>query len=164
MTVLAARVDQKLIHGQVTLGWAPFLEIEEIIVADYLALESDLLMDIMALGIHPPVGNISFVSPPKLNELLTEKRKDLRIMVLFRDVAGAGEAINGGLCLTGLNLGNQFYKPSPETLRLADSFFVNDQDLKTLASLAEDGLKIYFQSLPADQPTLFEPSRYRWNR
>jgi mannose/fructose/N-acetylgalactosamine-specific phosphotransferase system component IIB len=164
MTVLTARIDQKLIHGQVTLGWAPFLDIEEIIVADYLALESDLLMDIMALGIQPPVKNASFVSPPKLPALLSERRADIRIMILFRDVHGVGEAMGEGLNIASLNLGNQFYKPSPETLRLADSFFVNYEDLKILINLADQGLKIFFQALPADEPVAFEPGRYRWTR
>ncbi|MDR1870497.1 MAG: PTS sugar transporter subunit IIB [Deltaproteobacteria bacterium] len=165
MPVLATRVDQKLIHGQVTLGWAPFLAIEEIIVADDLALESELLMDIMSAGVQPPVKYTSFISPAKLGELIKARpTNDPRAMILFRDVAGVGEAVKGGLALASLNLGNHFNLAGCERLRLADSFFVSREDLTTLTSLAKTGLRIYFQSLPADPPVPFDPGRYRWTR
>jgi mannose/fructose/N-acetylgalactosamine-specific phosphotransferase system component IIB len=160
---MATRVDQKLIHGQVTLGWAPFLGVEEIIVADHPAMDSVLLMDIMASGVQPPVKDTFFVTPARLPAYLKSRQgQDPRLMILFRDVAGAYEAIQEGFKPPSLNLGNQFYLTRQETTRLADSFFVNREDLETLIALANQGLKIFFQSLPADEPVPFDPGRYQW--
>jgi PTS system mannose-specific IIB component len=163
---MAARVDQKLIHGQVTLAWAPFLGVEEIVVADDLALESQLLMEIMASGVQPPAKKASFVSPVKLAEYLRArlaKPDDPRLLILFRDVTGALEAFSEGLCCASLNLGNHFCLSSQyQALRLADSFFVSPDDFQALTALARQGLDIYFQALPADLPVPFDPGRYRW--
>jgi PTS system mannose-specific IIB component len=165
MPVLATRVDQKLIHGQVTLGWAAVLEIEEIVVADESALESELLMDIMTVGVQPPVKKACFVAPAELPSFLREKKtQDPRMMILFRDVPGVKEALDAGLLISSLNLGNQFPQPSQESFRLADSFYVGREDLLTLTDLAKGGLVVFFQSLPADPKIQFDPNRYRWTR
>jgi mannose/fructose/N-acetylgalactosamine-specific phosphotransferase system component IIB len=162
---MAARVDQKLIHGQVTLSWAPYLGAEEIVVADDLSLDSELLMDIMISGVQPPVKTTSFISPAKLVAHLKERQaSDTRLLILFRDITGVRDAVKEGLRLPSLNLGNQFCVSSQESLRLADSFFVNREDLQTLTVLAQTGWNIYFQSLPADPPIAFDPGRYRWTR
>ncbi|MDR1487116.1 MAG: PTS sugar transporter subunit IIB [Deltaproteobacteria bacterium] len=161
MPLTFARIDQKLIHGQVTAAWIPYLSIEEIIVVDQDLTEDDFTQAIMASGLPPEVKSIFFTNPAKLSTFM-ENHDSKRTMVLFRDVVCAKESIECGLSLSFLNLGNQAYLPNTESIKLTQCFFADRQDFTTLCLLAEEGIDLFFQSVPTARRIPFNPASYRW--
>jgi mannose/fructose/N-acetylgalactosamine-specific phosphotransferase system component IIB len=161
MPVTIARIDQKLIHGQVTAAWVPHLSIEEIIVVDEEITEDHLTQSIMASGLPPQVGEIFFTHPSELPGLL-ESHASKRLMVIFRDVPSVSEAIELGVKLSSLNLGNQAYLPNTECLKLTECFFANRQDMAALSELVLSGLDLFFQSVPTDRRVSFNPASFKW--
>jgi mannose/fructose/N-acetylgalactosamine-specific phosphotransferase system component IIB len=157
MPVAMARIDQKLIHGQVTAAWVPFLHIQEIVVVDDLVSDDPMTQAILASGV-PSSVKASFTGEAEAADWLSEADpQDLRRLIIFGSVAAAGRAVAGGLKLECLNLGNLAYLPAADCVRLSDCFYVKPGDLDTLSAMSRAGLRIFIQSVPGDPPRPFAP-------
>ena len=157
MPVTMARIDQKLIHGQVTAAWVPYLHIQEIVVVDDLVIRDPVTQAILSSGVPSPIKT-AFTSESGAADLLSERAvSKLRLLLIFGSVAAAGRAVASGLSLDSLNLGNLAYLPAADCVKLSDCFYAMPKDLATLASLHRSGLRIYLQSVPGDPPRPFNP-------
>lgn len=149
MTLIWTRVDQKLIHGQVSLGWVPHLRINALVVADADTAADDWAKTIMRAAAPPEIEAIAFTAPVQLVELLDEERfHSRRVMAIFKDLNGAVEAIKAGLSLTRLNLGNQVCQRPGQDVLLGETFFACPHILEDLAEFQRDGLEVLIQTLP----------------
>jgi mannose/fructose/N-acetylgalactosamine-specific phosphotransferase system component IIB len=164
MPLLVARVDNKLIHGQVALGWGESLQLDEFIVADDQAAQYDDLKAIFSSVASSYVKAVSFVGPKESPKLLAERLncpKNPKIMIIFRNVAGAKAAVEAGLALTSLNLGNHMISSkSAESFRLSPFFVVEKDDLDRLKTLSAGGISCYLQILPDSPKILFDPAKF----
>jgi PTS system mannose-specific IIB component len=160
MPVALARIDQKLIHGQITAAWVPYLHIQEIVVIDDLVSEDHMTQAILTSGVPHPV-RAAFVAEDAAAGFLAAPPippgADPRRLLLFGSVSSVHRAMEAGLVLESLNLGNMAYLPDAHRVKLSDSFYANARDLDILAGLLESGLSLFLQSLPADRPRPFVP-------
>ena len=160
MTLVWTRVDQKLIHGQVSVAWVPYLGADAIVVTDYDTCDDLWGQEVMAMGVPPEVRDTYFTSPPLLAGLLaSDELKSRRVMVIFSNLEGVLEAAEAGFVLDTLNLGNQCSDGQPDTIRLAESFYVNCQDMIGLTRLHMAGLEIILQAVPAGKAVKWRPTK-----
>lgn len=149
MTLIWTRVDQKLIHGQVSLGWVPHLRINALVVADADTASDDWAQTIMRASAPPEIEATAFIAPGQLAGLLDEERfHRRRVMAIFKDLNGALEAMKAGLSLTRLNLGNQVCQQPGQDVLLGETFFACPQILGDLAKFQRGGLEVLIQTLP----------------
>ena len=159
MALIWSRVDCKLIHGQISAAWVPHLKAEVVIVADEDTVADAWAQKIMRLSLPPEISQAHFIPPRGLPGFLAGAEvADKRILLIFKNLAGAIEAAEAGLDLRSLNLGNQLDHDSrAETVRLADTFFAGRKELEALAGLQRRGLKVSLQSVPAARPVHWKP-------
>jgi PTS system mannose-specific IIB component/fructoselysine and glucoselysine-specific PTS system IIB component len=55
MSIVLFRVDERLIHGQVVVGWGERLHIQQIVVVDDQLRESPWEQELYCLGVPPSV-------------------------------------------------------------------------------------------------------------
>lgn len=156
MTLVWTRIDHKLIHGQVSVAWVPFLGVETIVISDEDTAGDLWAQKVMTMGLSSEVKSAYFSKPTNLASLL-EKLSGQRILLLFKNLAGVFEALSAGLNLKSINLGNQIGLKPEQEVRLADTFFINRHDLATLATLHLAGLEIIVQSVPASKAVHWNP-------
>jgi PTS system mannose-specific IIB component len=143
------RVDQKLIHGQVSAAWVPYLGVDAIVVSDYDSAGDSWAQKVMMMGLPPEIRLTVFCTPDKLPEIIgREDLQDCRVMLLFKNLEDALAAVSAGLRLERLNLGNQACRVPERDLRLADSFYACRRDLEELGRFQKDGLEVIVQSVP----------------
>lgn len=158
MTLVWTRVDQKLIHGQISIGWVPYLAIDAIVVAASDIIGDTWAQKVMMMGLPPEIRLAGFSYPDKLAELLEETEYRLRrVMVIFKDIEGVLEAVSAGFKLDRLNLGNHVCRCSETNVRLADSFFAKAEDLENLGRLQRKGLEVLIQALPSGRAIHWKP-------
>jgi PTS system mannose-specific IIB component len=158
MPVTMARIDQKLIHGQVTAAWVPYLHIQEIVVIDDLVEGDPVTRAILSSGVPSTVATAFTSESGAARWLEAEGRSALRRLLIFGSVAAAGRAVAGGLALESLNLGNLSYPRAEDpVIRLSDCFHVKPRDLETLSALQVAGLRIFLQPVPGSPPRPFTP-------
>jgi len=152
------RVDQKLIHGQISVAWVPYLSINAIVVADDDLVDDTWAQKVMMMGLPPEIKLTGFTAPDRLSSVLAEDEyQDLRVMVIFKDVAGALEAAEAGFKMEILNLGNQASQDPAIEVRLGDTFYVKPDDLEKLGCLQRSGLEVILQAIPAGKVVQWKP-------
>lgn len=159
MTLIWTRVDQKLIHGQVSLGWVPYLKANALVVADADTADDLWAQKIMMLGLPPEIEVTGFTPPDRLPAFLNdEKFLSRRVLAVFKSLEGALAALAAGLQLELLNLGNQVCRQPGRDIRLGEAFFVGPDELEDLATFQQrDGLEVVVQALPGGRAVRWSP-------
>lgn len=146
MPILLHRVDERLIHGQVVLGWGSELRPERFLVVDDELAGSAWEQELYTLG----AGDIEavFATVDEARERLAEWRDDpTRSILLTRDIPAMLRVARGGL-LSGerVNLGGIHHGPGRE--EVLTYLHLTAEDRAALRSLADEGVEVSARDLP----------------
>ncbi|HUF51700.1 MAG TPA: PTS sugar transporter subunit IIB [Longimicrobiales bacterium] len=147
MGVVLFRVDERLIHGQVVVGWGGLLRPDRIIVvADDLA-QSAWEQELYCIGLPDDV-TAQFVTVDEARSLLAAWRTAAgNAFVLTRDVATMLRLAHGGL-LRGaeINIGGIHYAAGRR--EVLPYVYLADSDEAALRELAAAGVAVSARDLP----------------
>ena len=159
MTVELFRIDDRLIHGQVVVGWGQPLDIGFIVLVDDTVAGSDWEQELYRMGVPPEMevyfhsASDAIVAMPKY---LADSRRGI---VLTGDIATMQRLVDGGV-VSNVNVGGIHSKPG-RVQRLRYVFLSPDEESQ-LRALAANGVKVSAQDLPGARsvslPDLFEGS------
>ena len=97
MPIVLFRVDERLIHGQVVVGWGGPLHADRIVVVDDALAASAWEQELYCLGV-PPEIEARFASVDEARARYADWAAGTRrTIVLVRDVATAGRMAEEGL-------------------------------------------------------------------
>jgi len=148
MPIVLLRVDERLIHGQVVVGWGGPLHADRIVVVDDEIAASPWEQELYCLGV-PPEMEACFVAVDEARAQLSDWRGGgRRVIVLVRDVGTALRLAEGGL-LQGeeVNLGGIHHAEGRE--RVLPYLHLSDGDRGTLRRIAAAGVTVSARDLPA---------------
>ncbi|WP_225072204.1 PTS sugar transporter subunit IIB [Desulfuromonas sp. CSMB_57] len=149
MAIVLARVDNRLIHGQVLEAWVPSTRTECIVVANNRVAEEELSRLLMAAavprGIRVVIGSIEYASA----FLCSPDGQALRTLVLFDSPADALRAHDLGVPFAELNLGNLQRLEGKK--RVSCSVAFDQEDIQSLNALEAQGVKIHIQCVPSER-------------
>ena len=157
-----ARVDERLVHGQVLVGWVPHLGARRVVVADDEAARSPLARAAMTLALPPGVE--ASVEPVGAVDWAALARSPEPVLVVLRGVAEVEAALAAGLTperAPVLNLGNVHYAQGRR--RVTPSLFLSGAELEGLRRLAAAGFRIEARAVPLDAPIDLAEIERRWN-
>lgn len=145
-----ARVDTRLLHGQVATGWTHTTHPNRIIVVSD-TVPHDKLRTSMIKQAAPNGVNVSVAPIKNMVKANNDPRfGDTRALVLFESVEDALTAIKAGVDIKDINLGSSAYKEGKVNVTKALSFDQTDVDaIKELQSL---GVKFDVRGVPSDAP------------
>lgn len=150
MPIVLFRVDERLIHGQVVVGWGGPLHVDRIVVVDDEIAASPWEQELYCLGV-PPEIEASFLGVEDARRRLPSLREDPhRTVVLVRDLATAERMAEGDL-LRGeeVNLGGIHHAAGRE--RVLPYLFLSSAERRELRSLAERGVRVSARDLPGSR-------------
>lgn len=112
MTIVLFRVDERLIHGQVVVGWGSHLQPDRIVVVDDQLAESVWEQELYCLGLPPGVES-EFVTVAVARGAVAEWRSDDgRAILLTRDIDTMRRLAAGGtLRDADINIGGIHHAP-----------------------------------------------------
>ncbi|EOT41202.1 PTS system mannose/fructose/sorbose-specific IIB component [Enterococcus dispar ATCC 51266] len=144
-----ARIDDRLIHGQVATAWSKQTGIERIlVVSDEVA--QDQLRRFLLQEASPPGIKSNVISVDKMIALYHE---DLlagqKVMLLFTDPHAVARLVQGGVKLTSINIGGMRFTVGKKMLT---NFVSLDQgDIKAFEYLAQQDIELELRKVPADR-------------
>lgn len=144
------RVDYRLIHGQVVARWIKYHPINRIIVADDELKQDEFMSDIYKMA--APGNEVEIVALSELQEALVKKEDD--VMLIFRDIKNANEALNNGVELAELNVGA--VQSGEGSQFVTSGVALTKGDLKVLQDLQDKGLNVYIQPIPENEKLSLE--------
>lgn len=145
-----ARVDTRLLHGQVATGWTHTTHPNRIIVVSDNVFK-DKLRTSMIKQAAPNGVKVSVAPIKNMVKANNDPRfGDTKALVLFENVEDALTAIKAGVEIHEINLGSSAYKEGKVNVTKALSFDQTDVDsIKELQSL---GVKFDVRGVPSDSP------------
>jgi PTS system mannose-specific IIB component/fructoselysine and glucoselysine-specific PTS system IIB component len=148
MPIVLFRVDERLIHGQVVVGWGGPLHADRIVVVDDDLADSPWEQELYCLGV-PAEIEARFLSVAEARSSLPTWRADgHRTIVLVRDVATAGRMAEGG-ALKGdeVNLGGIHFAEG--RARILSYLHLRPDEQAELRRIAATGAEVSARDLPA---------------
>jgi mannose/fructose/N-acetylgalactosamine-specific phosphotransferase system component IIB len=151
MSIVLCRIDDRLIHGQVVIGWGRPLGIDLIILVDDLVAASEWEQELYRMAVAPEI-EVRFVTVADAVAQLAEWQSNgKRGLVLTGDLEtmAALHTANPSI-VHRINLGGIHHRPGRrERLPFV---YLTDQELGTLAALEQSGAVVTAQDLPTTPP------------
>ena len=146
MNVQLFRIDDRLIHGQVVLGWAKFLCSKCVILCDNDVAENDwegeLYLSCVPADLNAKILNID-ETIRLLKNGITEPDKTI---VLVKSPAVLLDIINEGYSPDKVNVGGLHYGETRK--KYLPYLFLSDKEITELQSCVEKGVNLYCQDVP----------------
>lgn len=147
MPIVLYRVDERLIHGQVVVGWGSKLRPDRYLVVDPVLATSEWEQELYTLGV-PQGTDVEFLAPAAARLKLPEWREsELKSVLLTRDLGTMLElARDGSMEGEKVNLGGLHLQQGRE--EVLPYLFLDESDRITLGALENEGVEISAQNLP----------------
>ena len=145
MSVVLVRVDQRLFHGQVAVGWVPALDADHVLIADDTLAADTFGCEVMTSA-----------APPELTVLVVTMAEaarrfaalEGRTILLLRNPAALLELVRLGVPVKDANVGGLHWKEGAR--RFLDYLYVTPEDVTALAEAAALGVRLTAQDLPGN--------------
>lgn len=146
MPLLLYRVDDRLIHGQVVVGWGRPLGVEFIVLVDDSVRASDWEQDLYRMGV-PPTIEVIFASLEEGVRDLPRWQSDPRPgLLLTADLPTMAGLRRANTAMQRINLGGIHHQPG-RTERLP-YLYLTDDELSLARDLAQTGAVVEAQDVP----------------
>lgn len=147
MSVLLYRVDERLIHGQVVIGWGTQLRVDRYVVVDDELAGSEWEQELYRLGLPEGVSAEFVTAEDARRRLGAWQGSEGRIVLLTRDVRTMLALARGGT-LRGqrVNLGGIHHGPG--RVEVLPYLYLDDADRERLRRLAAEGVTVTARDLP----------------
>lgn len=146
MPVVLFRIDERLIHGQVVIGWGHHVRVDRYIVVDDELAVSGWEQDLYRLGAGG--ADVLFATPNEARQHLAEWRAaPSRSILLTRDVGTMLRLAEGGM-LEGeaVNVGGVHHAPGRD--ELLSYVHLSEKERSDLTALADAGVDVSARDLP----------------
>ena len=149
MTIELYRIDDRLIHGQVVVGWGQPLDIGFIVLVDDVVATSDWEKELYRMGV-PPEMDVYFHTTSEAISAIPRYRADVRRGLLLTGDIETMRRLVDGCGITTVNIGG-LHSRAGRTQRLRYVFLSPDEET-ALRGLAEHGAGVTAQDVPGARP------------
>ncbi|MHA1860298.1 MAG: PTS system mannose/fructose/N-acetylgalactosamine-transporter subunit IIB, partial [Candidatus Asgardarchaeia archaeon] len=150
MPIVLLRIDDRLIHGQVTVSWTRYTNSNVIVVAN-----DEIANDMMRKMLIESISSSKDVAVKVLSiEDTVEKinsgdfEKD-RVMIIVTSPKDALRIVRGSTGIESVNLGQLAYKEGK--IRVTNTISLGFEDIQAILSMMEEGISIITKQLPQDR-------------
>jgi mannose/fructose/N-acetylgalactosamine-specific phosphotransferase system component IIB len=152
MPLSLVRIDDRLIHGQVVLGWSRVLKPDRIVVVNDRIANNQWERKFYTASV-PPHIKVSFLTLDETAiELLNNLYKSESVLMLFEGVRDLHTVVQKGVQLGEVNIGGLHYREGAE--ELLPYVFVTDEDRHLLRELVKQGITLRAQDIPGNRSTV----------
>ena len=143
MPIIFARVDDRLIHGQIVQAWLPELNIDEVLIP--CAKHRAALLNKTLLRLSLPYEYELTVLDSHACVQYARKSKR-RIFALVGTLQELADLIQDGLDIKSVNIGGMHFKDNAQ--KLAENVFVDEDDKRWLKVISGLGIRIETRAVP----------------
>ncbi|MDO4670755.1 MAG: PTS sugar transporter subunit IIB [Aerococcus sp.] len=145
-----ARIDTRLLHGQVSTNWAKYVNPNRIIVVSD-SVSKDKMRKTLIQQAAPAGMHANVIPVKKLAEIDKDPRfGSTKALLLFETPQDVLEALEAGVKLPAINVGSMAHSQGKTMLTNAVS--IDDQDVKDFHTMMDDyDMDFYVQKVPADK-------------
>ncbi|MGR5954540.1 PTS mannose transporter subunit IIAB [Enterobacter ludwigii] len=149
MVIGLARIDDRLIHGQVATRWTKETNVRRIIVvSDEVA--ADTVRKTLLTQVAPPGVTAHVVDVAKMIRVYNNpKYAGERVMLLFTNPTDVERLVEGGVKITSVNIGGMAFRQGKTQVNNAIS--VDAKDIEAFNKLNARGIELEARKVSTDQ-------------
>jgi PTS system mannose-specific IIB component/fructoselysine and glucoselysine-specific PTS system IIB component len=149
VTLVLYRIDDRLIHGQVVVGWGQAMDVEFIVLVDDAVAASEWEQELYRMGV-PPEMEVFFHSVAEATGQLDVYRRERRRGILLTGDVRSMACLAAAGGIPSVNVGGVHHRPGRvQRLRYV---FLNGEEERQLREIASRGVEVSAQDVPAAWP------------
>ncbi len=154
MSIKNARVDERLIHGQVAMVWTNTIGATRIVVVNNEAVNDESI--IAALKISKPAGvKLSILSKEKaVNKFKDGIYDEDKVFLITKNIQDMSDLIEGGIQIESVNIGNIAKKE--DAIQIKKSVHLTKDDISLIKNMIANGIKVTAQMIPNESDQSIE--------
>jgi PTS system mannose-specific IIB component/fructoselysine and glucoselysine-specific PTS system IIB component len=148
------RIDDRLIHGQVVVGWGQPLDLRFIVLVDDEVASSDWEQELYRMGVPPDMDIYFDAVETAARNLERYQEEERRGLLLTGDIATMTRLVEATDDIRRVNVGGIHHRPG-RTQRLRYVFLTPAEE-DQLRQLAARNIEVTAQDVPAARPVPLE--------
>jgi mannose/fructose/N-acetylgalactosamine-specific phosphotransferase system component IIB len=151
LKLVLVRVDDRLIHGQVVLGWTRAVSANRIVVADNATANDSMQQTLLKMA-APSGVKVSILTTDEAGEQLSSSTfKGENVMVLVRGPEALLDLRTAGVEFSKVNVGN--VRSAEGRKRITKEVHASPEELHAWKQLADQGITLEAQWVPDQRKT-----------
>lgn len=155
MKIALARIDDRLIHGQVATVWSKETKCQRIIVCNDDVAKDEIRKTLLT-QVAPPGVQSHVVDIDKAVRVINNpKYENDIVMLLFTNPTDVLRLVEAGIDIKTVNIGGMSFKEGKTQVTGAVS--VNDQDIKSFRALNDKNIELEIRKVATDSKSFIMP-------
>lgn len=146
--LLATRIDNRLIHGQVGMTWANSIGANLVVLANDEVSTDSVVQSVMSMVLPDTIGT-RFFSIQKTIDVIHKASDKQKIFLVIKTPQDALRLVEGGVPIKEINIGNLHFEEGKKKIHSVLS--VDDNDVATFRKLHDLGVKLEVRGVPSDK-------------
>lgn len=144
--IVFARVDDRLIHGEVVTAWAPTYNINHIVIIDDTVASDPFQKRILKALAPTKVRVDAFTVEEGIAELSKERNNKERILLLTKSPIVFEQLVEGGIELPQVNLGGMGIRSDRKPF--IKNVACDEKEVEAIRSMTKKGIHVFYQLVP----------------
>ena len=154
MNVVACRVDERLVHGQIMTSWSKHLQLKRIVIVDDQVAKDDFMATVLTMS--APAGiTIEILSVADATQRVKTDTSEEKTLLLFKKIPAALDLArqlkDTPFAMKELNVGN--VGSVPGRVQMTKNVFLSEDEKNDLRELQGLGVNVFLQMLYTDPQT-----------
>lgn len=149
MAIVETRIDDRLIHGQVSSFWVPHFHVQRLLIIDDFVAVDENRKAVLRFGC-PPQCKLSIFDAAKAAEKLSRHiDQGVNVMIVTTGPQPLLKMIELGYPVSSITAGNMSRRPASQ--QLTGLVYVTAEELDALVALLDKGVAISYQPTPTSR-------------
>jgi D-glucosaminate-specific PTS system IIB component len=155
--IKVARIDFRLIHGQVITKWIKYYPVDMIVIVDDILVQDEFMAEIYKMAVPKGIKFKIFSSEEAKDQL---EKLDEKVFLLFKDIETCVKTVSRGLKMEFLVVGGV---PGEEGRKfISDGISLRKEEFEQLEQLQNDIDEIIFKSIPEESQVTMKKAKEKF--
>lgn len=146
--ILLTRIDNRLIHGQVAVGWTNYVGANLIVVVNDEVAHDSIQQSLMDMAVADGIETRYFTIQEAIQKI-PQASDSQKLFIIVRDLQDVLKLIQGSIDIKKINIGNLHYEEGKR--QIAKSVAINTEDEKVIKKITELGIEINVRRVPEER-------------
>lgn len=147
MDLILIRIDDRLIHGQVTVGWVQVLNPDRILLANDAVAKNRMQRKLFEAVVPPEIRTSVLTIEETIKEATAGTISDEKTLLIIESPRDALALLRGRVNIKHINVGGLHHVEGKR--RLLSYVFVNEQDIYDFKELIAEGVEVECRDVPS---------------
>ena len=146
MSLVLVRIDDRLIHGQVVVGWRQVLHPNRIVLCSDEVATTDWQKTIYLSAVPSALKASVLTMVETIDALKNNIYKDEKVILLVDTPKSIVELVDAGVEINQVNVGGMHFKPGKN--QISPFIFVDENDVKSFRELYNKNIVLEGRDVP----------------